>query len=198
MLASERHYVTTPALLDAFLTRFKERTEPPPEPADVPVDCSPAPASVEEPPADSVDDEPPVAVSPPPVVSAAETIPVPAPPAGEGVRVRITRALGDWSTKVLAALAIALLIESLVIIWLWNSSSEALVRSGELVVQSRPTGATVTLDDKDLGTTPVTVRVSPGTYTLKVQVGTGEPRVIPVQIRAGVQTVQYLELQNVR
>jgi hypothetical protein len=82
--------------------------------------------------------------------------------------------------------------------WLWNDSPDALVRTGELVVQSRPLGATVTLDDKDLGTTPVTVRLSPGTYTLKVQLGTAEPRVIPVQIRAGVQTVQYLELQSSR
>jgi hypothetical protein len=46
--------------------------------------------------------------------------------------------------------------------------------------------------------TPVSVRLAPGTYTLKVQVGNAEPRVIVVQIRAGVQTAQYLELQTGR
>jgi hypothetical protein len=54
----------------------------------------------------------------------------------------------------------------------------------------------VTLDDDDLGVTPVTVKLAPGTYTLKVQSGTGAPRVIVVQIRPGVQTAQYLELQS--
>jgi hypothetical protein len=50
--------------------------------------------------------------------------------------------------------------------------------------------------NKDLGMTPVTVRLSPGTYSLKVQVGNAKPRVIPIQIRVGVQSAQYLELQS--
>src|SRR6185503_18323419 len=36
MLASERSYVTTPALLDSFIARFKDLMEPPPPPAPPP------------------------------------------------------------------------------------------------------------------------------------------------------------------
>ena len=112
-------------------------------------------------------------------------------------RSRFERAVGGWPVLFAALLAIAL-VGGALIFWLSRDSSDTLVGDGELVVQSRPPGATVTLDDKDLGTTPVTVRLSPGVYTLKVQLGKAEPRVIAVQIRAGVQTVQYLELQNSR
>jgi hypothetical protein len=66
------------------------------------------------------------------------------------------------------------------------------------VVSSRPVAARVTLDNDNLGTTPLTVKLAPGTYTLKVQAGKAEPRVIVVQIRPGVQTAQYLELQTGR
>lgn len=103
-----------------------------------------------------------------------------------------------WMTKALAGLTVLVMLEAAVIFWLWNRSAAALVRDGELTVQSRPAAARVTLDDDDLGVTPLSVRRAPGTYTLKVQVGNGEPRVIVVQIRAGVQTAQYLELQGGR
>ena len=115
-------------------------------------------------------------------------------PPDSSVRARFERAVGG-SARLFAGLVLAVLVESLVIMWLWGGDSESLVSTGELVVQSRPPGATVTLNDKVLGTTPVTVRLSPDIYTLKVQLGSAEPRVIAVQIREGVQTVQYLELQ---
>jgi hypothetical protein len=99
-------------------------------------------------------------------------------------------------TKALGALALLCLIEGAAIAWLWNGSSDGLGSQGELVVSSRPGSARVTLDDDDLGATPVTVKLAPGTYTLKVQSGTGTPRVVVVQIRPGVQTAQYLELQT--
>jgi hypothetical protein len=240
MLASERSYVTTPALLETFIARFIELTERKPagrqpEPPAAPPTPPAAPATPAAirvtPPAPVVgDDEPDTfaieqavasiatrpqsapplsppsppsspSSSPPPTrppFSFEDVVPEPAPPAADASpRARIERALGG-STRLFAALAVALLIAVATIVWLWTDSPETLVGSGELVVQSRPPGATVTLDDKSLGVTPVTVRLSPGIYTLKVQLGTAEPRVIAVQIRAGVQTVQYLELQNAR
>jgi len=100
-----------------------------------------------------------------------------------------------WMTKAITGLALVAVLEAAALAWLWNRSGAALQRDGELSVQSRPVAARVTLDDEDLGVTPVTVRRAPGTYTLKVQIGDAEPRVIVVQIRAGVQTAQYLELQ---
>lgn len=104
----------------------------------------------------------------------------------------------SWMGKALAGLALLAIVEAGVIAWLWNRSAEALMRDGELTVQSRPPAARVTVDDDEVGATPVTVRLSPGTYTVKVQAATGEPRVIVVQIRPGVQTAQYLELQSGR
>jgi hypothetical protein len=55
----------------------------------------------------------------------------------------------------------------------------------------------VTIDDEDRGVTPLTVRVSPGTHVLQLRIGAAEPRVIPLMIRAGTQTAQYVELQGV-
>jgi hypothetical protein len=100
-----------------------------------------------------------------------------------------------WLRPALAGLGIVAVIEAALILSLWNRGAATLANEGELVIQSRPAAAKVTLDEKDLGATPVTVRLAPGAYTVKVQVGSSEPRVIVVQIRAGVQTVQYLELQ---
>jgi hypothetical protein len=197
MLASERSYVTTPALLDAFIARFKGLRESGFE--------EPAPSEPEMPATIEIAEPDSFAIEQA-VASVAPVSFEPSPPAPEpleepvsdvSLRQRFERAVGG-SAKVFAALVAVVLVESLVIMWLWSDSGDTLVGTGELVVQSRPPGATVTLDDKDLGTSPVTVRLSPGTYTLKVQLGTAEPRVIPVQIRAGVQTVQYLELQNNR
>ena len=106
--------------------------------------------------------------------------------------------LASWLPKAFAGVVVLAVLEAVALIWLWTRDTESLGRDGELLVQSRPTGAKVTLDEDELGMTPVTVRLSPGTYTLKVQTDKGEPRVIVVQIRAGVQTAQYLELQTGR
>lgn len=230
MLASERSYVTTPALLETFIARLIELTErkparrqPEPQAAPPPPPPAPAPPAAPirvTPPAPVVEDDepdsfaieqavasigarPPQAATPPsppsrPPFSFEDVVPEPARPVEDvSARARIERAIGG-STRLFAALVVALLIAVAVIMWLWTDSPDTLVSTGELVVQSRPPGATVTVDDENLGVTPVTVRLSPGVYTLKVQLGTAEPRVIAVQIRAGVQTVQYLELQNNR
>ena len=101
------------------------------------------------------------------------------------------------SARAVAALVAVALAQSLLVAWLLSRPSEGLGGDGELVVQSRPEGARVVIDDKDQGVTPLTVRVSPGTHVLQVRAGSAEPRVIPLQIRAGVQTAQYVELMGV-
>ena len=68
---------------------------------------------------------------------------------------------------------------------------------GELAVTSRPPGARVVVDGKEVGVTPATVRLPSGPHVLEVQVGKAEPRVIPLTITAGVQTSQYIELRDV-
>jgi hypothetical protein len=67
-------------------------------------------------------------------------------------------------------------------------------RDGEVAVTTRNPGATVRIDGKPAGVTPVTVSLPPGPHVVEVQMGNGEPRVVPVMIRSGVQTAQYVEL----
>ena len=87
----------------------------------------------------------------------------------------------------------------LVIGWLWTRDTGApSAGEGELVVQSRPPGARVSVDGSDRGVTPITLRLPSGAHVLEVQVGKSEPRVIPLTIQPNVQTAQYIELQGVQ
>jgi hypothetical protein len=101
------------------------------------------------------------------------------------------------SSGAVAAMALVILGQAALIGWQATRPSEGLAGDGELVVQSRPEGARVSVDDEDRGQTPITVRLAPGTHVLQLRVGTAEPRVIPLMIRSGVQTAQYVEMQGV-
>ncbi len=160
----------------------------------------------------SLDDvPPPMAVADEPVGPAAH--PLPAPPSvvsfpqaargwsepAEPPAPLVVEAEAPWwrSARVVAALVALAVAETAFLGWTLTRPTESLGSDGELVVQSRPEGATVVIDDREHGVTPLTVRVSPGTHVLQVRAGSAEPRVIPLQIRAGVQTAQYVELQGV-
>jgi hypothetical protein len=98
---------------------------------------------------------------------------------------------------VLALIAFAV-VQSFVVLWLWTRDPGApRAGEGELVVQSRPVAARVSIDGEEKGVTPLTISLASGAHVLEVQTGKSEPRVIPLTIRAGVQTAQYIELQNV-
>jgi hypothetical protein len=77
-----------------------------------------------------------------------------------------------------------------------RSSAGPTSGTGELVVQSRPPAARVIIDGEDRGATPLTLTLPSGTHVMEVRVGSGEPRVIPLTIRPGVQTAQYVEIQE--
>jgi hypothetical protein len=94
----------------------------------------------------------------------------------------------------LAAIAV---IEAIAIAWIISRGGPAVLDMGELVVQSRPVAARVTIDGEERGLTPYTAGLSPGAHVLEVRVGRSEPRVIPLMIRPGVQTALYVELQSV-
>lgn len=210
VLAAERGYVTSPALLDAFVARFSGIAGPPPEPVAVVREtpaAAPAAAPAPAPPGpdpvllagavvsgpDPVLPAGPVMSRPDPTVPAGAT--VSEPDSTSAVRFRVAGDTRRWTKGALAGFALVVLIEAVAIIWLWNRLSDTLARDGELEVKSLPGAARVRIDDRDLGVTPLTVRLAPGTYTLQVQSGDAPPRVLVVQIRAGVQTSQYLELQ---
>ena len=101
------------------------------------------------------------------------------------------------NTLVLALVALVVIL-SAVVVWLWNREpGAARAGEGDLSVQSRPVAARVTIDGEDRGVTPLTVTLPSGAHVLEVRIGRSEPRVIPLTIAAGVQTAQYIELQNV-
>jgi hypothetical protein len=98
---------------------------------------------------------------------------------------------------VLGLIALVVIL-SAAAFWFWNRESGApRAGDGQLSVQSRPVGARVVVDGTERGVTPLTVALPSGAHVLEVQIGTSEPRVIPLTIRAGVVSEQYIELQNV-
>lgn len=101
-------------------------------------------------------------------------------------------------SPLVLALIVFAIVQSGVVLWLWNRDPGApRAGEGELVVQSRPVAARVSIDGEERGVTPLTISLPSGAHVLEVQSGKSEPRVIPLTIRPGVQTAQYIELQNV-
>jgi hypothetical protein len=99
----------------------------------------------------------------------------------------------QWAAVILAVL----LMQAAVIGWYWSRPAPGPVEGeGELVVTSRPDGARVLVDGNDRGATPLPIPLSAGAHVIEVRAGTGEPRVIPLMIRANMQTAQYVELQQ--
>jgi hypothetical protein len=102
-----------------------------------------------------------------------------------------------WPRAVAATLAAVAIGEAAFIGWLLMRTPASLNANGEIVVQSRPVAARVSIDGEEKGITPYTAELSEGSHVLEVRVGRSEPRVIPVQIRGGVQSGIYVELQSV-
>jgi hypothetical protein len=120
--------------------------------------------------------------------AAIEAAPAPAPPAGTA----------SARSPLVLALVVFAIVQSGVVLWLWNREPGAPpAGQGELVIQSRPAGARISIDSEDRGVTPLTLGLPAGAHVIEVQIGRSEPRVIPITIRTGVQTAQYIELQNV-
>ena len=196
VLASDRSYVTMPTALEEWVAAVGERFEQaqsdqaPPESAPV---ADMQEYSYRPPTQDAISEQRPSAfpdsVAAAPVTSSvvSEVEPVPAP------------ARSSARSPLLFALVAVAVIQSGVVIWLWNRDPAPAAPSGqgELVVQTRPVSARVTVDGEERGVTPLTLSLPAGSHVLEVQIGKSEPRVIPLTIRTGVQTAQYVELQNV-
>lgn len=169
VLASDRAYVTSSPAIDEWVAKVGAA-----------LDCSRAGATVAAPAA-------PVTLAPTPVA-------LEAPYAPQAPDVSQTPA----RNPLVLALVIFAIIQSGVVLWLWNRNPGApRAGEGELVVQSRPVAARVSVDGEERGVTPLTLALPSGAHVLEVQSGKSEPRVIPLTIRPGVQTAQYIELQNV-
>lgn len=61
-------------------------------------------------------------------------------------------------------------------------------RTGSLVIESRPTGATIILNGRQVGTTPMTIDdLEPGTYTVQLQLADFRPIRTTVRVVAGAR-----------
>jgi hypothetical protein len=142
---------------------------------------------------------PPFAIPPEPAATAAEATAsdIASSAVAEGIdATRTSRVLGmrpRWAAVIVGVL----LLQASLIGWYWSRPAPGPVEGeGELVVTSRPPAAKVIVDGSERGETPLTVTLPAGPHVVEVRASTGEPRVIPLVIRANVQTAQYVELQE--
>jgi hypothetical protein len=67
------------------------------------------------------------------------------------------------------------------------------VRPAQLTINTRPSGAEVIIDGERLGVTPFAQPVKPGAHSVTVRID-GRERVLPLELSAGAQVSQYLEM----
>jgi PEGA domain-containing protein len=218
MLAKERGYVTTPGQLDLLVSRIERTVGPPvalPAPPPVPVAAGPAVVSLPQlapaPPTPepiAVERPAPVAVQPKPVevarpAPAAAATPASTAPdrAGAPREAPLPASTSERLRRVspfAAGVSALAVIEAGVIAWLLlGGTPVGSGQQGDVVIQSRPVAARVTIDGEEKGITPLTTSLSPGAHIVEVRVGRSEPRVIPMDVKEGVQNSVYVELQSV-
>jgi PEGA domain/Protein kinase domain len=73
------------------------------------------------------------------------------------------------------------------------------VRTGSLVIESRPIGATIVLNGREVGTTPMTIDdLEPGTYTVQLQLPNFRPIRTTVRVVAGSRARAAASLVNIQ
>ena len=77
--------------------------------------------------------------------------------------------------------------------WYWANS----VKPGVVSVDSNPAGAEVFVDGQSRGMTPITLSLSPGTHALELR-RRGASREISLDVKAGEQLSQQIDLSNIR
>ncbi|MFN2447441.1 MAG: PEGA domain-containing protein, partial [Vicinamibacterales bacterium] len=203
VLASDRAYVTSSPALEEWLRRYAALAGSPAALVFTATEDSPAPPSPGSTREPTLSGSRSPAITP--VVLEVPESALPASPTATGFdeapaernSTKIVSAVPRPS-RVVAVLAAVAILEATAIGWLWlRDPAPPLSTEGELVVQTRPQSARVSIDGEERGVTPLTVGLSPGTHVLEIRVGRSEPRVIPLTIRAGVQSSQYIELQSV-
>lgn len=181
VLASNRRYVTGTGALEAWVDGLADAV---PLPAFVRTSAEPDPTTADH--GVSAD-----------LVGTVEALanagPADMPAVTEPRGSRVMGLRPKWAAVVLGVL----LFQAGVIAWYWSRPLPGpAAGEGELVVTSRPDAAQVIVDGAARGVTPLTVTLPAGAHVVEVRAGTGEPRVIPLMIRANVQTAQYVELQE--
>jgi PEGA domain-containing protein len=74
-------------------------------------------------------------------------------------------------------------------------STDAVATTGTLTVQTNPAGASVVIDGKQRGVTPLNLALEPGKHVLEL-VTEGDVRSMPITITPGSQMSQFIELPH--
>jgi serine/threonine protein kinase len=102
-----------------------------------------------------------------------------------------TRNTGSrWRRIAVAVLVLVAIAEGAVIAL---RRKPAVATNGMLSVQTNPPGVAVFVDGEARGSTPARLSLSAGSHIVELR-GRGVPRVIPVNVTAGAEVSQYLEL----
>jgi hypothetical protein len=76
-----------------------------------------------------------------------------------------------------------------------GSATAAPTTRGVLSVDSRPSGATVIVDGRERGPTPLEIELTPGPHVVELRSG-ALSRVLPLSVRPGVVHSQYVEMPS--
>jgi hypothetical protein len=100
----------------------------------------------------------------------------------------------NWpKLAAMAGVLVALLLLGGVAAWWFLRPEPVVVTDGTLVITTNPNGAQVMVDGRPRGATPLTLQLSEGAHRLELR-SAGGSRAIPVQIVAGTQLAQFIEL----
>lgn len=153
---------------------------------------SPIPARAEEPPEPQrpLEESAPAPVAQAPVRQVRrESV---APPAGKRPVSRAPRFTPVRIALAVGALVVAVLL-GLAVPRFWGSGSGP--AQGKLVVESDPTGAEISIDGREVGTTPAALPMAPGAHKLEVQIG-GSSRSVWINVPEGGTLKERVELSE--
>jgi serine/threonine protein kinase len=101
---------------------------------------------------------------------------------------------GSRSRVAVAAVIVAAVAAAGVFGWRYFGSAPAApATTGILNIGSNPPGAQIFVDRQGRGLTPLTLTLRPGSHSVELR-GIGEPRTVDVDITAGAETSQFIEL----
>ena len=104
------------------------------------------------------------------------------------------RAASKWA--IVAAAAVVIVALALAAAWRWwPARATAPTGTGTVAIQTSRPGASVLVDGRERGTTPVTLSLPAGTHTVTVNGPTGR-RELSVTVVAGAQIVHHVELAD--
>jgi hypothetical protein len=78
-------------------------------------------------------------------------------------------------------------------IWRVKASNVPAAVEGLVSIESRPAGATVVIDDRERGVTPLSLSLTPGPHVMALRTATSS-RAMPLTVQAGTTHAQYVEL----